>query len=121
MKSEYALKELICVWLLDWTGLMRFTNIPHIGIYALLLILASFILNLFILIEFYKKQVMRKYIYVFVMMLIVSSCGSRSQRLMRSVDGAIDDYNNGDSTSLIILIILGVLLGVLWLSKRKDD
>lgn len=54
------------------------------------------------------------------MMLILASCGSRSQRLMYTVDGAIDDYNNGDSTSLIILIILGILIGVLWLSKRKD-
>lgn len=54
------------------------------------------------------------------MMLMLASCGSRSQRLMHTVDGAIDDYNNGDSTSLIILIILGILIGVLWLSKRKD-
>lgn len=63
---------------------------------------------------------MRKYTYLFVMMLMLASCGSRSQRLMYTVDGAIDDYNNGDSTSLIILIILGILIGVLWLSKRKD-
>lgn len=63
---------------------------------------------------------MRKYNYLFVMMLMLASCGSRSQRLMHTVDGAIDDYNNGDSASLIILIILGILIGVLWLSKRKD-
>lgn len=66
------------------------------------------------------KEKMKKYTYLFVMMLMLASCGSRSQRLMHTVDGAIDDYNNGDSTSLIILIILGVLICVLWLSKRKD-
>ena len=54
------------------------------------------------------------------MMLMLASCGSRSQRFMHTIDGAIDDYNNGDSVSLIILIILGILIGVLWLSKRKD-
>ena len=69
---------------------------------------------------FKEKMKMRKYTYLFVMMLMLASCGSRSQRLMHTVDGAIDDYNNGDSTSLIIFIILGVLIGVLWLSKRKD-
>lgn len=69
---------------------------------------------------FKEKMNMRKYTYLFVMMLMLASCGSSSQRLMHTVDGAIDDYNNGDSTSLIILIILGILIGVLWLSKRKD-
>ena len=63
---------------------------------------------------------MSKYTYLFVMMLMLASCGSRSQRFMHTIDGAIDDYNNGDSTTLTILIILGILIGVLWLSKRKD-
>lgn len=63
---------------------------------------------------------MNKYFYLSVMMLLLASCGSRSQRIMRSVDGAIDDYNNGDSTSIIILVILVVIAGVLWILKQKD-
>lgn len=54
------------------------------------------------------------------MMFLLASCGSRSQRLMRTVDGAVDDYNNGDSSSIIILAILVVIIGVLWFFKQKD-
>ena len=63
---------------------------------------------------------MKKYTYLFVMMLMLASCGSRSQRLMHTVDGAIDDYNNGDSTTLIVLIVLVVIIGLLWIAKQKD-
>lgn len=66
------------------------------------------------------KEKMRKYTYLFVMMLMLASCGSRSQRLMNTVDGAIDDYNNGDSTTLIVLIVLVVIIGLLWIAKQKD-
>lgn len=54
------------------------------------------------------------------MILLLVSCGSRSQRLMHTVDGAIDDYNNGNSTSLIFLVVLIVIVGVLWFLKQKD-
>lgn len=50
----------------------------------------------------------------------VASCGSCSQRIMRSVDGTIDDYNNGDSTSIIIPVILFVIIAVLWILKQKE-
>lgn len=63
---------------------------------------------------------MKKYTFLFVMMLMLASCGSRSQRLMRTVDGAVDDYNNGDSTTIIFLIILAVIVGGLWIWKQKD-
>ena len=63
---------------------------------------------------------MKKYTYLFVMMFMLASCGSRSQRLMHTVDGAIDDYNNGDSTTLIVLIVLVVIIGLLWIAKQKD-
>lgn len=63
---------------------------------------------------------MKKYFYWSVMMLLLASCGSRTQRLMHTVDGAIDDYNNGDSTSIIILVILVVIVGGLWILKQKD-
>lgn len=55
-----------------------------------------------------------------VMMLLLASCGSRSQRLMHTVDGAIDDYNNGDSTTLIFLVVIALILGALWFFKQKD-
>lgn len=55
-----------------------------------------------------------------VMMLLLASCGSRSQRLMHTVDGAIDDYNNGDSTTLIFLVVMALILGALWFLKQKD-
>ena len=55
-----------------------------------------------------------------MMMLLLASCGSRSQRLMRTVDGAVDDYNNGNSTTIIFLIILAVIVGGLWIWKQKD-
>lgn len=54
------------------------------------------------------------------MMILLTSCGSRTQRLIHTVDGAIDDYNNGDSTSLIFLVILVVIAGVFWFLKQKD-
>lgn len=63
---------------------------------------------------------MRKYNYLFVMMLMLASCGSRSQRLMRTVDGAVDDYNNGDSTTIIFLVILAIIAGGAWILKQKD-
>ena len=63
---------------------------------------------------------MKKYTYLFVMMLMLASCGSRSQRLMHTIDGGIDDYNNGDSTTLIVLIVLVVIIGLLWIAKQKD-
>lgn len=63
---------------------------------------------------------MKKHFYWSVMMLLLASCGSRTQRLMHTVDGAIDDYNNGDSTSIIILVILVVIVGGLWILKQKD-
>lgn len=63
---------------------------------------------------------MKKYFYMSVMMLLLASCGSRSQRLMHTVDGAIDDYNNGDSTTLIFLVVMALILGALWFLKQKD-
>lgn len=63
---------------------------------------------------------MKKYFYMSVMMLLLASCGSRSQRLMHTVDGAIDDYNNGDSTTLIFLVVIALILGALWFFKQKD-
>lgn len=63
---------------------------------------------------------MKRCFYIFVMILLLVSCGSRSQRLMHTVDGAIDDYNNGNSTSLIFLVVLIVIVGVLWFLKQKD-
>ena len=61
-----------------------------------------------------------KKIYLSVMVFLLASCGSRTQRLMHTVDGAIDDYNNGDSTTIIGLIILAVIAGGLWIWKQKD-
>lgn len=56
-----------------------------------------------------------------ISLLLLTSCeGSRSRRMMDSVDHAIDSHNSGDSTELIVLIIGGIVLGCLWLYKNRD-
>lgn len=58
-----------------------------------------------------------------VLPLILFSCeGSRSRRMLNTVDSAIDDYNNGDSSTLIGLIVFGLIIGILWVIKKvKED
>lgn len=59
--------------------------------------------------------------FLLVSILLLTSCeGSRSRRMLDSVDHAIDSHNNGDSTELIILIVGGIILGCLWLYKNRD-
>ena len=60
------------------------------------------------------------YLFILSIFALVSCEGSRTARMIDTVEGAVEDYNNGDSSSLIILIILGVLLGILWLVINKD-
>ena len=58
--------------------------------------------------------------FILSVFALVSCEGSRSARMINTVERAIEDHNNGDSTTLIVLIVFGVLLGVLWLIKNKD-
>lgn len=65
---------------------------------------------------------MKKKFYLFILSIfaLVSCEGSRTARMIDTVEGAVDDYNNGDSTTLIILIIGAIVLGGLWLYSKKD-
>lgn len=63
----------------------------------------------------------QKVYFMIVGLVLFTSCeGSRSRRMIDSVDHAIDCHNNGDSTELIILIVGGIILGCLWLYKNRD-
>lgn len=65
---------------------------------------------------------MRTKFYLFILSIfaLVSCEGSRTARMIDTVEGAVDDYNNGDSSTLIILIIGAIILGGLWLYSKKD-
>lgn len=59
--------------------------------------------------------------YLFILSIFVLvSCSNRQERLINSIESAVDDYNNGDSTSLIILIVIGVIIGILWFLKQNN-
>lgn len=60
------------------------------------------------------------YLFILSIFALVSCEGSRTARMIDTVEGAVDDYNNGDSTTLIILIIGAIVLGGLWLFSKKD-
>lgn len=60
------------------------------------------------------------YLFILSIFAIVSCEGSRTARMIDTVEGAVDDYNNGDSSTLIILIIGAIILGGLWLYSKKD-
>lgn len=61
------------------------------------------------------------YLFILSILALVSCEGSRPARMIDTVEGAIDDYNNGDSSTLIILIIGAIILGGLWLYSKKDE
>lgn len=60
------------------------------------------------------------YLFILSIFALVSCEGSRTARMIDTVDGAVDDYNNGDSSTLIVLIIFAIILGGLWLYSNKD-
>ena len=60
------------------------------------------------------------YLFILSIFALVSCDGNRTARMIDTVEGAVDDYNNGDSTTLIILIIGAIVLGGLWLYSKKD-
>lgn len=41
--------------------------------------------------------------------------------MIKAAERAIDDYNNGDSSSLIMLIVGVLVLGALWLLGKWID
>lgn len=63
---------------------------------------------------------MRQNLLLISLLLLTSCEGSRSRRMLDSVDHAIDSHNSGDSTELIVLIIGGIVLGCLWLYINRD-
>lgn len=60
------------------------------------------------------------YLFILSIFALVSCEGSRTARMIDTVEGAVDDYNNGDSSTLIILIIGAIILGGLWIYSKKD-
>lgn len=65
---------------------------------------------------------MKTKIYLFILSIfaLISCEGSRTARMIDTVEGAVEDYNNGDSSTLIILIIGAIILGGLWLYSKKN-
>lgn len=61
------------------------------------------------------------YLFILSIFALVSCEGSRTARMIDTVGEAVDDYNNGDSTMLIILIIGAIILGGLWLYSKMDE
>lgn len=61
-------------------------------------------------------------IAVVVSSLVLVACeGSRTDRMIKATERAIDDYNNGDSSSLIMLIICVIVLGIIWVIGKAID
>ena len=55
------------------------------------------------------------YLFILSIFAFVSCEGSRTARMIDSVDHAIESHNNGDSTEFIVLIVGGIIFGFLWL------
>lgn len=66
-----------------------------------------------------KKQT-KFYLFILSIFALISCEGSRTARMIDTVEGAVEDYNNGDSSTLIILIIGAIILGGLWIYSKKD-
>lgn len=60
------------------------------------------------------------YLFILSIFALISCEGSRTARMIDTVEGAVEDYNNGDSSTLIILIIGAIILGGLWIYSKKD-
>lgn len=61
-------------------------------------------------------------IAIFVYSLFLGACeGSRTDRMIKATERAVDDYNNGDSSSLIMLIIGVIVLGIIWVIGKAID
>jgi len=54
-------------------------------------------------------------------LFFVACEGSRTDRMIKATERAVDDYNNGDSSSLIMLIVGVLALGVLWALGKWID
>ncbi len=54
-------------------------------------------------------------------LFFVACEGSRTNRMIKATERAVDDYNNGDSSSLIMLIVGVLVLGVLWALGKWID
>ena len=54
-------------------------------------------------------------------LILLTSCeGSRTRRMIDTVDHAVESHNNGDSAELIVLIVAGILIGCLWLYVNRE-
>ena len=54
--------------------------------------------------------------------LLLGACeGSKTDGMIKATERAVDDYNNGDSSSLIMLIVGVLVLGALWLLGKWID
>lgn len=63
----------------------------------------------------------QKMFFMIVGLILFTSCeGSRTRRMIDTVDHAVESHNNGDSTELIVLIVAGILIGCLWLYVNRE-
>ena len=61
-------------------------------------------------------------IAVLTFSLVLCSCeGSRTDRMIKATERGVDDYNNGDGSWLIMLIIGVIVLGVIWIIGKAID
>ena len=60
------------------------------------------------------------YLFILSIFALVSCEGSRTARMIDSVDHAIESHNNGDSTELIGLIVGGIIVGIIYLVINRD-
>lgn len=59
--------------------------------------------------------------FMIVGLILLTSCeGSRTRRMIDTVDHAVESHNNGDSAELIVLIVAGILIGCLWLYVNRE-
>ncbi len=61
------------------------------------------------------------FLLILCTMAFVSCEGSKIHRFFNSLDSAIEDYNNGDSSSLIFFIILCSICAILWFRQKTKN
>ena len=59
-------------------------------------------------------------IVVLCLLFFVSCEGSRPARMLNAMEKAVEAHNNGDSSMLIIMIVVLGICGAIWLYSKKD-
>lgn len=63
----------------------------------------------------------QKFYLLMAGLLLLASCeGSRTRKMIDTVDHAIDSHNEGDSTELVVLVVAGIIVGCIWLYLNRN-